>query len=178
MTSSCQLCACATTPCAITTTSNPPPPPLPALFRLFCSYYGNLCLTRYLYAYEMYRKSKLQYRPASSAPNNNPEANTEDDDLYIAEDITCDLYNTDYMGMQSFFPSSPFFLIHLLQRTTTEGKTNSGFMRGRNTPWRNSKRKRGVSPKSGFLPNPHQSRSKKSFGVLSKPPKIALRYAK
>eukprot|EP00026_Physarum_polycephalum_P001007 Phypoly_transcript_01008.p1 GENE.Phypoly_transcript_01008~~Phypoly_transcript_01008.p1 ORF type:complete len:1023 (-),score=208.76 Phypoly_transcript_01008:373-3441(-) len=50
---------------------------------------------KYLYAYEMYRKSKLQFRPASSTPN--PEGSTEDDDLYIAEDITCDLYNTDYM---------------------------------------------------------------------------------
>lgn len=60
---------------------------------------------RYLYDYELYRKSKLQFRPAAAAAAaaaaTTAENNNADDDLYIAEDITGDLYNTDYMGIDN-----------------------------------------------------------------------------
>ncbi len=52
-------------------------------------------------SYELYRKSKLQFRPASVNPATDsiaPVSVNSDDDLYIAEDITDDLYNTDYLG--------------------------------------------------------------------------------
>lgn len=66
---------------------------------------------KYLYAYESYRKSKLQFRPATTTPSTAGASNPkdEDDDLYIAEDITCDLYNTDYMEDDAYDDEFGFY---------------------------------------------------------------------